>query len=151
MSVSIRSDNDVKKADKAVYDKARRERLGQEWIDHSMEWIRNNREKHRQYCKNYRQANQSKEAKRHADAHQKERRAALSAYGGACVCCGESQWEFLAIDHMNGGGNKHRDEVGRGAAFFVWLRKAGYPKEGFQVLCHNCNQAKQYSKVCPHK
>jgi hypothetical protein len=29
----------------------------------------------------------------------------LSAYGGKCVCCGESEYKFLAIDHINGGGS----------------------------------------------
>jgi hypothetical protein len=31
------------------------------------------------------------------------RREALAAYGGCCECCGEQRFEFLAIDHINGG------------------------------------------------
>src|SRR5258708_37086796 len=31
---------------------------------------------------------------------------ALNAYGGKCECCGEERFEFLAIDHIGGGGNK---------------------------------------------
>lgn len=38
---------------------------------------------------------------------------ALQAYGGKCACCGESNVEFLAIDHINGNGNKHRAETRR--------------------------------------
>ena len=29
-----------------------------------------------------------------------------------CACCGESAYEFLAIDHMNGNGQEHRREIG---------------------------------------
>lgn len=35
----------------------------------------------------------------------------IHAYGGACACCGESREPFLAIDHIAGGGNKHRKEI----------------------------------------
>src|SRR3990167_4175518 len=37
----------------------------------------------------------------------------LNAYGGKkpkCICCGEDEIKFLAIDHMKGGGNKHKQE-----------------------------------------
>ena len=66
-----------------------------------------------------------------------------------CACCGESEIDFLALDHINGGGGKHRKEVGRGYRFIRWLQKNNYP-DGFQVLCHNCNQAKSYYDGCPH-
>lgn len=86
---------------------------------------------------------------RHREYHQRIRQEAIMAYGGMCACCGESGWMFLAIDHVNGGGNQHRQEVGRGNPFFNWLKKQGYP-EGFQVLCFNCNHAKGTGLVCPH-
>ncbi len=76
----------------------------------------------------------------------------LVHYGGnppTCKCCGESQIEFLSIDHVNGGGNQHRKELGHGVHFDKWLIDNGYP-EGFQVLCHNCNLAKGYYGYCPH-
>ncbi len=77
----------------------------------------------------------------------------LHAYGGVCACCGESEVAFLCIDHVHGGGNKHRRELkesGRSGSLYYWLRSTGYP-EGFQVLCHNCNFAKGYNGVCPHQ
>ncbi len=78
----------------------------------------------------------------------------ITHYGGQCACCGEATIEFLAIDHINGGGNKHRKEVigfnCGGEQFYRWLRKNEFP-EGFQVLCANCNMAKAYYGVCPHK
>lgn len=82
-----------------------------------------------------------------------KRTQALEAYGGTnpmCVCCSESQPLMLALDHMNGGGGKQHRELG-GGGFYVWLRRNNYPS-GFQVLCHNCNMARQLNGgVCPHK
>lgn len=73
----------------------------------------------------------------------------LAAYGGAfCACCGESTLEFLSIDHING---RAKDEPRRtGTKLYIWLRQQGWP-QGYQVLCHNCNQAKGTYGVCPHK
>ena len=80
----------------------------------------------------------------------KYRKLALDHYGGKCACCGESRFEFLSIDHINGGGTKHREEIGRGTAMYQWLRRSGWPS-GFRVLCHNCNQAIGFYKHCPHQ
>lgn len=66
----------------------------------------------------------------------------------SCACCGESQYEFLAIDHINGGGNAHRREHNIGN-ISIWLHANNWP-EGFQVLCHNCNMAKGLYGACPH-
>lgn len=82
----------------------------------------------------------------------KRRMAVLKHYGGdppKCACCGESTYQFLSIDHVNGGGNRHRREK-RGNTLFTWLIKEGFPP-GYQILCHNCNQAKGYYGVCPHQ
>lgn len=87
-------------------------------------------------------------AKRRAD-----RDLVLAHYGGVCACCGESQYEFLAIDHINGGGTKHRIGLGtvaRGSSFVRWLIKQGLP-EGYRVLCHNCNAALGLYGFCPHQ
>ena len=91
------------------------------------------------------------------DLARKDRIAAYVAYGGenfACACCGENTYEFLSIDHVNGGGNQHRKEIGNGRTtgrrMPQWLRLNGYPA-GFQILCHSCNQAKGYFGSCPHE
>lgn len=74
----------------------------------------------------------------------------LNHYGHGnpkCVCCGESHFQFLALDHIEGGGNEHRKSI-RGPICW-WIEKNNYP-DGFQILCHNCNQAKGYYGECPH-
>lgn len=76
---------------------------------------------------------------------------ALKHYGGdnpSCKCCGESFYELLSIDHINGGGAAHRKEIGQGS-IYSWLKRNNYP-EGFRVLCHNCNQAIGHYGYCPH-
>lgn len=77
----------------------------------------------------------------------------LVAYGNACACCGEREPKFLAVDHVHGGGRKHRRSIGARSApdFYRFLKKNGFPKEDFQLLCHNCNQAKGHYGVCPHE
>jgi len=79
----------------------------------------------------------------------KLRNEVLKAYGSKCACCGEIQPEFLAVDHINNDGAEHRRTVGTG--LYQWLRKNGFPKEVFQLLCHNCNFAKAKYGVCPHQ
>lgn len=66
----------------------------------------------------------------------------------SCACCGESHNEFLCIDHINGGGKKHRAKVKNGH-FYRWLIKEGFPR-GLRVLCHNCNMAYGFYGRCPH-
>ncbi len=73
------------------------------------------------------------------------------AYGRTCKCCGEQEINFLAIDHINGGGSKHRKALKKpGKMWWKWLKEEGYPKE-FQILCHNCNMAKGFYGQCPHE
>ena len=78
----------------------------------------------------------------------KLREEALAKYGGVCACCGEFRHEFLALDHINGGGRVHRRAIN--TPLPRWLKKNGWP-EGFRVLCHNCNMAKGRYGACPHE
>ena len=69
----------------------------------------------------------------------------------SCICCGETHFEFLTIDHINGGGEAHRKSIGGpGRTMDRWLRLNGYP-DGFRVLCYNCNNAIGRYGYCPHK
>ena len=72
---------------------------------------------------------------------------ALDHYGGCCACCGENKDYFLAIDHIDGGGSKHKKEV-RFWRLSDWLFRNNWP-DGFQILCHNCNTAKYRFGTCP--
>lgn len=66
-----------------------------------------------------------------------------------CICCGENNYKFLTIDHMNNNGTQHKHEIGN--TIYNWLIKNNFP-EGFQVLCMNCNWGRyQNGGICPHK
>jgi hypothetical protein len=72
----------------------------------------------------------------------------INHYGGKCACCGEDRYEFLAMDHINGGGTQHRKNE-KIVNIDRWLIKNEFP-DGFRVLCHNCNQAYGSYGYCPH-
>lgn len=78
----------------------------------------------------------------------------LSAYGNKCQCCGETTQRFLSVDHVNNDGAEHRrqENMQGGQALYRWLRDHDFPKEGFQLLCFNCNLGKaQNGGICPHQ
>ena len=85
------------------------------------------------------------------------RASVLQAYGEACACCGETTPEFLALDHIHNDGAAHRASLSMGrsspdpAKFYRWIRDQGFPRDRFQLLCHNCNSAKAWYGACPHQ
>jgi hypothetical protein len=84
-------------------------------------------------------------------AYYREKKAIIiAAYGGHCECCGDSHFEFLTIDHINGGGTQDRKKRA-GSAFYARLEKLGFPKDKYRLLCMNCNFALGKYGHCPHK
>lgn len=75
----------------------------------------------------------------------------VEAYGGKCSCCGETEFDFLTLEHLNRDGKAHRDEVGQGIAIWRDLKRRGWPKEGYTIYCWNCNMATSRGAICPHK
>lgn len=69
----------------------------------------------------------------------------LSHYSGGiptCAMCGITNIDLLTIDHIDGGGTKHRKETGGGGqATYRWLKRNNYPN-GYRVLCFGCNVVK---------
>lgn len=81
---------------------------------------------------------------------QARRKLVIEKYGGLCACCGEKRIEFLAIDHINGGGYREITSLGS-QKYFYRLFKRKPDKEKYRVLCHNCNSARGFSGYCPHE
>jgi hypothetical protein len=78
--------------------------------------------------------------------HSRLREAILNHYGRACSCCGSS--DDLGIDHIHGGGGRHRAEIGLGSSkLYRWLIASGFPG-GFQILCFPCNRSKGEGDRC---
>lgn len=101
----------------------------------------------------YYQNNLEKVKEQSKKKHLKIRLETLKMYSKSgsieCVCCGEKHYEFLAIDHIDGGGSKHMKTI-KSKHLAFWLKQNNYPK-GFQILCHNCNMAKGFYGKCPHQ
>ena len=89
----------------------------------------------------------SRESKKRYE--KKAKKAVFENYGKKCSCCGESNLLFLSIDHINGGGTKHRKRIRE--KITTWLYRNNFPK-GYQTLCFNCNWGKHINNgICPHK
>jgi hypothetical protein len=70
-------------------------------------------------------------------------------YGWSCSCCGSTK--HPTIDHVNGDGRQHREELSghnvSGVVLWRWLVQNGFP-EGFQTLCNRCNTSKGTGPAC---
>ncbi len=81
----------------------------------------------------------------------------LDAYGNSCACCGETEQEFLQLDHIHGGGRAHLRELirngkgGAGVTLYRAVRFEGYPKDKYRLLCSNCNFVRKNGRSCPHE
>jgi hypothetical protein len=106
----------------------------------------------------WRQRNPDYQRQRTRYYYQQAKKETLTHYCGGrsprCACCGETNLSFLGIDHINGGGIKHRAVLRLqnivGGGIYRWLRDQGWPP-GYRVLCNNCNIAIGFYGVCPHK
>lgn len=148
------------KACRVLYMKGLRERNP----DYYRTWYQKNKEQRRAKAKEWRAKNldrareiekraRDKYRQAHPDFRRRIRQEVLEAYGASCACCGETTPQFLAVDHIHNDGATHRKELGTkaGSGFYLWLKREGFPKDRFQLLCHNCNLAKAYYGQCPHK
>lgn len=70
----------------------------------------------------------------------------IAAYGGKCFCCGENTPEFLTVDYIK----RENNDKKSGGRLYRWLIKNNFPKEKYQILCHNCSCAKELFGYCPH-
>ena len=115
-----------------------------------------NREKILEQVKGYREANIDKVranvSRRNKERWRELKAAALKRYGEECSCCGESEPDFLCIDHIGeDGAEKRKTESKVAFGTYGWLARNGYP-DGYQTLCHNCNHSKHVNGgICTHK
>ncbi len=99
--------------------------------------------------KAYHQAHVERSTIRHWERAREIKEECLAHYGDGklvCVHCGFSDIRALSIDHIEGNGSEHRrlNHLKRGAPFYRWLLKRGYPG-GYQTLCMNCQYIKRYT------
>jgi hypothetical protein len=95
----------------------------------------------------YRRREETKDRQKQSNKRIRER--LFAGYGGKCVCCGETKFEFLALDHVNGGGRKERKTMSTQQIALRAIRQ-NFPTD-YRVLCHNCNQSHGWYGYCPHE
>lgn len=98
------------------------------------------------------QSNNIEHKRRYAEIlRAKQQRELFEAYGGKCRCCGETELDFLTIEHSRRDGNQFRKRVPSGRSH-AWLRQNGYPQDlGLEILCANCQMATWRKRGCPHR
>jgi hypothetical protein len=132
-------------------DAARSRRYYREHTETVRQYCERNRERTRQYQRQYYQANKEKVLARGRQRTADAAARVFAHYGEACACCGRR--DRLTIDHVHGDGKEHRKAL-RGAKrarggtwFYCWLIQSGFP-EGYQTLCSPCNSSKRTSTSC---
>ena len=129
-------------------------------------WRKRNPEKARESsrlsAKLWRKAHPSLEKERKRYYYHSLRMEVFNGYGGpVCLCCGETEYDFLTLEHSKRDGAKQRkkfsgDPTGRHGnqmKLFLWLRNNNYPDNlGLEVLCSNCQRGRWHNTgACPHE
>jgi hypothetical protein len=106
----------------------------------------------KEYNKKWREAkgNEILRAEKRAYRHA-IRAEGLAAYGGKCSCCGEEIQNFLTIEHLVARDPNILKHKQRGHNEWLRLKRMGWPKDDYTILCFNCNSAKGIYGECPHK
>lgn len=107
------------------------------------------KDEHREYNKQYRLRNLETLKIQKKNYMNKTKLDGIIAYGGKCSCCGESTYEFLTIEHLNGRDKSDKKKL-TGKQMWVRAKAEGYP-DTYTVLCFNCNCAKGAFGTCPHQ
>jgi hypothetical protein len=80
-------------------------------------------------------------------ARKKLRIDTVVAYGGKCCSCSIDDVEVLDVDHIDNSGAEDRKNNLWGYNLYRHLKKLGWPKENFQLLCKNCNWKKHLKNL----
>jgi len=114
----------------------------EKYLQRAKLWAKNNTDKYKKYKAEYQKKNKDKIAKYKKEYSINLKWQIIEYYShekNSCANCGLEDFKNLTIDHINGGGIKHRALVGKN--IYKWLRDNDYPS-GYQVLCFGCNLAK---------
>ena len=101
-------------------------------------------EKYRKRNLNYNKKYYGKNREKIMEAHKKHRikvfTEIFNLLGNQCVKCGMKDKRVLQIDHIEGGGYKHKKIKGCGMSYYEEILESIKNKENkYQLLCANCN------------
>ena len=75
---------------------------------------------------------------------------ALNLLGGKCALCGETEREFMSIDHLNGGGVAERRRIGTNK-IYKQIADGLVDLTEYRALCRNCNDSIQMLNITPNE
>jgi len=110
----------------------------------TVEYRKTHQDQHRKANRAYGQRHMKVICERSARRYRKCRQEIITHYGAHCVWCGETNPIFLTIDHVNDDGAQKQEVEGTGTTFFKYIKDHGFPPD-YQILCYNCNCAKEFS------
>lgn len=101
-------------------------------------------EKRREKCLKYHKEHYQKNKEKNKEIQKKHRvkifTEIFNLLGNQCVMCGIKDRRVLQIDHIKGGGYRHRKIKGYGMGYYKDILKSIKNKENkYQLLCANCN------------
>lgn len=107
-------------------------------------------EEQRRKMREYFQNNKDKFAHYAAKQRDKLKLEMIVAYGGSCQICNEDDPIVLVLDHIDDDAHVEKELYGDNARgghkHYGRLKAEGWPKERFQLLCHNCNYKKEFHR-----
>lgn len=113
-----------------------RQTHGKELANKAMSYYYAHQEEQGTRSRNYQRAHRKEIAEKRLQLKIK----VLTYYGNgkcACVVCGYDNIGALSLDHTNGGGAKHRHELGGGGnKMYEWIKRNNYP-DGYATMCMN--------------
>ena len=143
-----RACGDCYRARRRQFDKAHRQRTNDK---RRKRWREDSelRERSHVAVRKYRANNQERIKNRNRERYRQRRVEVINRYGGKCVCCGETMFEFLVLDHVHGGGGRERKTLPT-TSLIRKLYTSPVLLPGYRILCHNCNMALGFYGYCPH-
>ena len=108
-----------------------------------------NKKDHLEYNRLYREKNRLLLREKSKQRKRNYKDTVLNHYGKECVRCGFTDYRALQIDHIDDNGAEERKTLGgkqfSGWRFYEYLIKNNLP-DGYQTLCANCNNIKQWER-----
>lgn len=102
----------------------------------------------KEYLAEWYQQNKDQQAVYYADWREKLKKETVEAYGGHCRDCGETDFIVLNLDHIENDSQYDRKLHNHrgGYRLYAQLKRHNWPRQGYQLLCCNCNFRKEYRR-----
>lgn len=136
---------DCWKADRRANYAKNRKRI----LARNLDWAREHPGAMKEYRRRWTVKNWEWVKQRARDETASLRKEMRKAYGEKCSCCGETESRFLTLEHLLHDGANHRRAF-PGQSIYRDLKRRGWPKDKYTLMCWNCNMARRDGEPCPH-